>query len=125
MSKPQFLDSQGQPLKPGDLVYYKFAGVVIRTTVKHLRRDGQVHIAQGYGGANVYAASEHLTKIVEKQLYHVEWEAVFSMRADVEAESKEHAIRLVKNRFEANEPVEASVISHENDLPNSYIVMAD
>ena len=58
-----YLDSQGNPLKPGDTVDYRFAGTVIRTTVKHLRRDGHVHIAQGFGGANVYATPNALTKV--------------------------------------------------------------
>lgn len=50
--------------KPGDKVVYHHGGMQIKTVVKHIRRDGSIHIAQGYGGSNVYASADSLTAVL-------------------------------------------------------------
>lgn len=51
--------------KKGDEVIYHHGGMKIPTVIKALRRDGNIHIARGYGGANVYCSPEALTKATD------------------------------------------------------------
>lgn len=53
--------------KPGDKVIYHHGGMKIETVVKALRKDGSVHIARGYGGSNVYASPDSLTKATDRK----------------------------------------------------------